>query len=70
MKLNDIYPLISSHQITLFAIEENKVHTIYPESIGAIPSTVKTLATFGDYEVVRLIPLDFQHIQITIKVKG
>lgn len=62
MKLNDIYPLLSSHKITLFAIEENKVYTIYPEA-----TKTETLSKLGDYEVLRLIPLEFQHLQITIK---
>ena len=62
MKLNDIYPLLSSHQITLFAIEDNKAYTIYPES-----TKTETLSKLGDYDVIRIIPLEFQHIQITIK---
>ena len=63
MTIDDIYPLLSSHEIILFDMTTNKVHTMNPES------TIKTLQEFGDYKIVRLIPLDYQKLQITITNK-
>lgn len=70
MTVKEIYPTISSHQITLFDTTTHKVHMINPESVAAILSNIEILELFGDYKVVRLIPLDFQKLQITIKKEG
>ena len=70
MTVKDIYPLISSHEIIFYDLTANKVHVISPESIKTMLTTAKILSDYGEYHVTRVIPLDYQKIQLSIKKEG
>ena len=62
MTLKDIYHHISAKTVAIFDATANKVHWASdPDEADLMPSV------FGDREVVRLIPLDLQVLQITIR---
>ena len=62
MTLKEIYHYISTKTVAIFDMSENKVHwSSDPDESDLVTSV------FGDREVVRLFPLDFQSLQISIK---